>query len=195
MKLTLASTSKFKNEIFDKVKLTHYSMKPTCEEISSKTNPYEYVMELSLNKAKSILEKSKTDIIIGLDTIVVINDKIIEKPKSTEEAKQNLRDSSNNKASIITGIAIINKETNQVINTYQESIVYFNEISESDINFYIENEPDYLYASGFIVETIASNFINKIEGSYYNILGAPVEKIYDILKTEFKLDLYSINNK
>lgn len=194
MKLTLASTSKFKNEIFDKVKLSHDSINPTCEEISSKKNPYEYVMELSLNKAKSILEKSKTDIIIGLDTIVIINNKIVEKPKSTEEAKQNLRDSSNNKASIITGIAIINKMTNQVINTYQESIVYFNEITESDINFYIENEPDYLYASGFIVETIASNFINNIEGSYYNILGAPVEKIYDILKTEFKLDLYSINN-
>ena len=56
-----------------------------------------------------------------------------------------------------------------------------NEISDEDIEYYIENEPGVMYASGFIVETIVSNFIKEINGSFYNILGVPVEKIYEQL--------------
>ncbi len=180
MKITLASTSKFKNNILDIVHLKHDKVNPHCEEISTKSNPYEYVSELALQKAKSIINHN-TDIIIGLDTIVLINDKIIEKPSNIEEAKENLRKSSNNTTKVITGIALINKITNERKVTYQETLVTFNKIKEEDIEYYIENEKDALYASGFIIETICSNFIKEIQGSYYNILGVPVEKIYEIL--------------
>lgn len=192
MKITLASTSKFKKEILNRVGIKHNSVDPKCEEISDHKNPYEYVKELSLNKARSI-EDTETDIILSLDTIVLINNQIIEKPLTIEEAKENLRNSSNNTTSVITGITIINKITNEVITDYQESKITFNRICEEDIEFYIENEPDAMYASGFIIETYCSNFIKKIEGSYYNILGVPVEKIYEILN---KMDIYlkDINN-
>ena len=192
MKITLASTSKFKKEILNRVGIKHNSVDPKCEEISDHKNPYEYVKEISLNKARSI-EDTETDIILSLDTIVLINNQIIEKTLTIEEAKENLRNSSNNTTSVITGITIINKITNEVITDYQESKITFNRICEEDIEFYIENEPDAMYASGFIIETYCSNFIKKIEGSYYNILGVPVEKIYEILN---KMDIYlkDINN-
>lgn len=192
MKITLASTSKFKKEILNRVGIKHNSVDPKCEEISDHKNPYEYVKEISLNKARSI-EDTETDIILSLDTIVLINNQIIEKPLTIEEAKENLRNSSNNTTSVITGITIINKITNEVITDYKESKITFNRICEEDIEYYIENEPDAMYASGFIIETYCSNFIKKIEGSYYNILGVPVEKIYEILN---KMDIYlkDINN-
>ena len=192
MKITLASTSKFKKEILNRVGIKHNSVDPKCEEISDHKNPYEYVKEISLNKARSI-EDTETDIILSLDTIVLINNQIIEKPLTIEEAKENLRNSSNNTTSVITGITIINKITDEVITDYQESKITFNRICEEDIEYYIENEPDAMYASGFIIETYCSNFIKKIEGSYYNILGVPVEKIYEILN---KMDIYlkDINN-
>lgn len=192
MKITLASTSKFKKEILNKVGIKHTSIDPKCEELSDHKNPYEYVKEISLNKAKSI-EDTETDLILSLDTIVLINNQIVEKPLTIEEAKENLRNSSNNTTNVITGITIINKNTNQIITDYQESIITFNRICEEDINYYIENEPDAMYASGFIIETYCSNFIKKIEGSYYNILGVPVEKIYELLN---KMDIYlkDINN-
>lgn len=181
--ITLASTSKFKSAIFSQVKLKHTCMASTCEEISSQTDPYEYVKELAYNKANSLKNKAKSNIIIGLDTIVLINNKIIEKPKSLAEARNNLVDSSNNSSKVITGISIINQNTNEVITDYQESTIYLKSIAKEDIDFYLVNEPDIMYSSGFIVENIASNFIDKIEGSYYNILGAPVEKIYEILNS------------
>ena len=156
---------------------------------------------------KKIFKNYKKSILLLLGVIVgaviglvfkekaekLINNKIVEKPKSIEEAKQNLRNSSNNTTKIITGITIINKDTNQVINEYQQSIVTFKEIKEQDIEYYVENEKDALYASGFILETYCSNFIRKIEGSYYNILGVPVEKIYEILN-QMNIYLKDINN-
>lgn len=180
MKITLASTSKFKNNILTTVGINHDCIDPTCKEKSNFHDPYEYVKDLAFKKASSI-NSHNTDIIIGLDTIVLINNKIIEKPTSIEEAKENLRNSSNNTTKVITGIALINNQNKEVITDYQETLVTFHTITEQDIEYYIANEKDAMYASGFIIETICSNFISKIEGSYYNILGVPVEKIYQIL--------------
>lgn len=181
MKITLASTSKFKNNILDTVHIKHDQISPTCEEQSNYKDPYDYVKDISKQKLDSV-SNYNTDILISLDTIVLIDNKIVEKPKTIEEAKQNLRNSSNNTTKVITGIAMLNKITNEVIVDYQETLVSFNEIDEEDIEFYIKNENDAMYASGFIIETICSNFIKEIKGSYYNILGVPVEKIYEILR-------------
>lgn len=182
MKLVLASTSKIKNEILNKVGMKHSNVKSTFEEVSNnKENVYEYVKELSYGKACNACMDDKS-IILGLDTVVYVNGKILEKPKSIDEAKQNLKICSSNTSYVITGIALINKYNNQVINDYAETKVILNDICDEDIEYYIENEPDVMYASGFVIETIASNFIKKIDGSFYNILGVPVEKIYEYLK-------------
>lgn len=183
MKLVLASTSKFKNEILNKVGLTHDKINSNFKEISNNTNDvYKYVQDLSFGKAKSIEDKTDNNtIILGLDTIVYANDKILEKPKDLEEAKENLRMSASNTTSVITGITLINKKTNEIVKDYQETKITLRKIDEEDLDYYIKNEPDVMYASGFIIETIASNFIEKIDGSFYNILGVPVEKIYEHL--------------
>lgn len=186
MKITLASTSKFKTKILNTVGLKHNCIDPNCEELSDHKDPYEYVKEIAELKAESI-EHIDTDIILALDTIVLINDNIVGKPKTIEEAKENLRNSSGRTSKVITGIAIINKNTNERYTDYQETKISFRKIAEEDIEFYIEHEKDAMYASGFIVETYCSNFIKKIDGSYYNILGVPVEKIYEILN---KMNIY-----
>ena len=191
MKITLASTSKFKNNILDTVHIRHDQISPNTKEDSIQKDPYLYVKEIAKQKLDSV-SSYDTDILISLDTIVLIENQIIEKPKSVEEAKENLRNSSNKTTKVITGIAMLNKTTNKEIIDYQETLVTFNEIAEEDIDFYIENEPDAMYASGFIVETICSNFIKEIKGSYYNILGVPVEKIYEILR-KWNIKLKDIN--
>lgn len=182
MKLVLASTSKIKNEILNKVGMKHSNVKSTFEEVSNnKEDVYQYVKELAYGKVCNACMDDKS-IILGLDTVVYVNGKILEKPKSIDEAKQNLKICSSNTSYVITGIALINKYNNQIINDYAETKVILNDICDEDIEYYIENEPDVMYASGFVIETIASNFIKKIDGSFYNILGVPVEKIYEYLK-------------
>lgn len=179
MKLTLASTSKFKNQIFDTVFLNHFQIDSNfIEESKNYDNVYQYVKDLSYGKANSVKDKVEDGIIVGLDTVVLLGNKILEKPKSIEEARKTLKECSGSETSIITGITLINKENNEVICDYCETKVFIRKISDKDIDFYIKNEPNIMYVSGFVIETIISNFIEKIEGSYYNILGAPVETIY-----------------
>ena len=192
MKLVLASTSKFKSDILNKVKLKHLVLENNFDESTLKCdNVYEYVMNLAYGKANSIKYK-KDSIILGLDTVVYVNNKILEKPKDIEEAKDNIRISSNNISKVITGICLINTNTKEVVKDYQETLIELDNISEEDIEFYIKNEKDALYVSGFVIESVLSNFIKKIDGSYYNILGIPVEKIYSHL-LKWNIHLYDLD--
>ena len=192
MKLILASTSKFKSDILNKVKLKHLVLENNFDESTLKCdNVYEYVMNLAYGKANSIKYK-KDSIILGLDTVLYVNNKILEKPKDIEEAKENIRISSNNISKVITGICLINTNTKEVVKDYQETLIELDNISEEDIEFYIKNEKDALYVSGFVIESVLSNFIKKIDGSYYNILGIPVEKIYSYL-LKWNLHLYDLD--
>ncbi len=183
MKLTLASTSKFKSEIMTTVMLNHFVMKSNFDEISSNYNDvYKYVKDLALGKALSIKDNIDSGIILGLDTVVYVNGKILEKPKDLDEVRNFLRMCSNNTTSVITGIALINKNTDEIINDYSVTKIKLRKLSEKDIEYYIENEPNKMQVSGFVIETVISNFIEKIDGSYYNILGVPVETIYKHLE-------------
>ena len=179
MKLILASSSKFKREILDNVGIKHISVDSKYDEdISDYIDVYDYVKKLSLGKANSVINEFNEGIILGLDTVVYVDDKIIEKPNSMDEARNNIYLCMNNSTKVITGITLINLYNNEIITDYVESIVKLREISADDINYYFDNEKDAMYASGFIIETIMSNFIENINGSFYNILGMPVETIY-----------------
>ena len=179
MKLILASSSKFKREILNKVAIKHICVDSKYQEdISDYINVYDYVKKLSLGKANSVKDNYNEGIILGLDTVVYVDDKIIEKPKSIDEARNNIYLCKDNTTKVITGITLINLYNNEIITDYVESIIKLRDIGEDDIDYYFYNEKDAMYASGFIIETIMSNFIENINGSFYNILGMPVETIY-----------------
>lgn len=180
MQLVLASTSSFKSNVLKQACIKHIKKDSNYIEVKQNNEDvYEYVKRLSLEKARSV--DISDSIVLGLDTVVVVGNKILEKPESIHEAKENLRLCSNNTFKVITGIALINQMNNELVSDYQETFITLNKIDECDIDYYIENDSNVLYASGFTIETVVSNFINKIEGSFYNILGIPVEKIYEYL--------------
>ena len=179
MKLILTTTSKFKKEILDKVGIKHIQIDNNYEEnIIDYVDVYDYVKKLSFGKASSIKDKFNGGIILGLDTVVYANDKILEKPISLDDARNNILICKNNTSKVITGLTLINLYNNEIITDVVETSVSLRDISDIDIDYYFENEKDAMYASGFIIETIMSNFIEKYEGSFYNVLGMPVETIY-----------------
>ena len=179
MKVVLATTSKFKNQILDTVGIKHSMIESDFnEDMVNEDDVYEYVKKLALGKANSVINKVNDSIIIGLDTINYVDGGSQEKPNNIKEARKNIEMCKNNTTTVITGICIINQKTNEIINDYVETKVTLRDINDLDIDYYMENEVNIMYASGFVLETVLSNFIDKIEGSYYNILGVPVETIY-----------------
>lgn len=179
MKVTLASTSKYKSNILNTVKFNHCQIDCSFEEKSSNSdNVYEYVKDLALGKANSVESKVDGGIVLGLDTVVYACGKILEKPKTIEQAKQYVAMCAGRTIEVITGVALINKENGDVVQDVCITKVTLREMTDDDISYYIKNEPLVLEVSGFVIETVMSNFIDKIEGSYYNIIGVPVETIY-----------------
>ena len=185
MKVFLATTSSLKSNILKKVGIKHSLIESDFDEESiDEKDVYEYVKKLAKGKADSVYDKIDKGLIIGLDGVCYVDSKILEKPKSIEEAKSFIRLCKNNTSKVIVGLVIINKYIDEVIVKTVETSITLRDISEEDINYYIENEEDAMYVSGFVLEGVISNFLEKIEGSFYNILGVPVEVIYEYINSK-----------
>ena len=124
---------------------------------------------------------------IGSDTVVVFNDKILEKPKDVNNAKEMLSSLSGNTHIVASGVALINK--NKDIETFvQTTKVTFGKISQPMIDSYIETKEPYDKAGGYGMQAIAGQFITGIDGCYFNVVGFPLQLFCEKVRTFLKLD-------
>ena len=136
---------------------------------------------LAYNKANNILNRyTSDDCIIGSDTIVVINNEILGKPKDKEDAKRMLKLLSNNTHLVITGLSILYK--NKIINKSIENFVTFKELSDEEIDDYINSNEPFDKAGSYAIQGLGSKFIKSINGDYFSIVGLPVNTLYETLK-------------
>ena len=184
MKLILASSSKQRQDIFNMLGLKYEVIKSLVEESSCNTNPVEYVKELSKNKANSVANQIKEKaIIIAADSIIYMDGKIYEKPKSKQEAFKNIKEMSGKLTYAITGIAIKDLYQNKEISFSDTTEVYLKEILDEDIKWYVENEKDILNRCGYVIQGKASIFLDKVNGDYNTLSGISPSKVYDKLKS------------
>ena len=183
MKLILASSSKQRRDIFDMIGFKYEIVTSDEEEKSNKQEPSEYVKELSAIKANSVAKKiNKKAVIVAADTVIYMNGKIYEKPKSKEEAFNNLKEMSGKLTYAYTGITIKDLYQNIDITFADECKIYFKNISDEDIRWYVENEEHILQISGYAILGKASLFLDKIEGDHNTLFGVSPSKLYDKLK-------------
>lgn len=183
LKLILASSSKQRQDIFKNIGLKYEVIKSLVEEKSDSTDPSEYVKDLSKDKANSVASQiNEKAIIISADSIIYMNGKIYEKPKSKEEAYQNLKEMSGKITYAVTGVAIKDLYKNREVCFSDTAEVHIKEISEEDIKWYVENEKDILNRCGYAMLGKASIFLNKVNGDYNTLFGISPSKMYDKLK-------------
>ena len=180
MRIVLASSSITRREIMDKLKIKYDIVTSDVEEKSSKEDPREYVKELSKNKAESVAKKvsNKNSIIVAADSIIYKDGKKYEKPKSIDEVKKNLKELSETKNQGITGVTIIDKSNGKIKTFACVTDVYFREISDDDIEWYVSHEENLLKKAGYSLEGIMSLFLERLDGDYYNVLGLPLGELY-----------------
>lgn len=131
-------------------------------------------------KSKAFTNLSKNDLLITSDTIVWLNEKALGKPKDETDAFKMLRKLSGKKHEVITSISIKNTSFQKIVNDI--TTVSFKELSDSEINYYIKNYKPFDKAGAYgIQEWIGFIAIDKIEGSYFNVVGLPIHKLYDEL--------------
>ena len=149
-----------------------------CENAELNLSPRKFVQYWSGKKAKVISKKNKDKIVIGADTIVYFNGKIIGKPKDKEESYKMLNNLSGKTHKVFTGVSIVNEDKNILRTFSQMTKVSVREIPKNDILYYIDNYYTLDKAGSYGIQDWFSIWIKKIDGCYYNVMGLPLSKFY-----------------
>ncbi len=183
MKILLASNSPRRKELLENLGYDFEIVSINCDE--------NFPEDLDLSKVAGYLSELKSDafrklesdeILITADTVVVLKNQILGKPKNPQEAKQMLQKLSANVHQVYTGITIKTKA--KTITKTDVANVYFDEISDAEIKSYIDSFKPFDKAGSYgIQEWLGMAKIKKIEGNFYTIMGLPTHLVYDILKT------------
>ncbi|MCU0469797.1 MAG: Maf family protein [Arcicella sp.] len=159
-------------------------VKDTNEDFPKNMPAPEVPAFLARKKAEAFREELDNQIILTADTIVVIDNEILNKPKDTAEARQMLRKLSAQQHQVITGVCVMTQEnTESFIDVAQ---VFFRELTDKEIDYYIETCKPFDKAGAYGVQDfIGMVGIPRMEGSYFTVMGLPVHKVYDALKHYF----------
>lgn len=149
------------------------------ETMDIKKTPEENVKELGLKKAMVNQEEDYGSILIGCDTIVVLDGIIYGKPKSEEDAYHMLKAFSGKKHQVISGLGVIYKD--KIYNLTETSIVCFKELTDEEIWSYIKTKECFGKAGSYAIQGIGRHLVKEYYGSLNNIIGLPTERLEQIL--------------
>ena len=148
------------------------------ETLPDKITPKEAVMYLSKIKAKPFADGD--DIVIGADTIVALDGKILGKPKSEENAREMLRFLSDRTHSVFTGVTLASDKKTKTFAV--ETKVKFFELTNEEIDAYIKTKEPFDKAGAYGIQGYGSLLVEKIDGDYFNVVGLPVSTLARELK-------------
>ena len=183
MRLILASSSKNRQNIFNNIGWKYEVITSKVEEQSNATDPKQYVMDLSRDKANSVASQiDGKAIIVSADSVVYMDGKIYEKPKSKEEAYQNIKLMSGRTVYLNTGMTIKDLYQDKEVVFSDVVEIHLREADEKDIKWYVENEKNVLNGCGLTVPGKAEIFIDKIIGDFNTMFGISPSCIYYKMK-------------
>lgn len=181
--LILASASPRRKQLLEELDIKfRVKTKSIAENFPAELNPTEVAAYLSKLKAAAFAREDFTELtlIITADTIVTIEGQILGKPLDREDAFRILKQLSGKKHQVITGVTLrsLKKEHSFTVSTD----VFFKSLSESEIGFYVDTFKPYDKAGAYgIQEWIGHAAIERIEGSYFNVMGLPTHRLYEEL--------------
>ncbi|MFA5780059.1 MAG: nucleoside triphosphate pyrophosphatase [Elusimicrobiota bacterium] len=176
-KLILASASPQRKKILKDAGYEFEIVHPKISENISGKKPSQTVKSLALKKARAV---SRNGIIIGADTIVVLDGEIIGKPKNKKEAIKILRKLSGSEHFVYTGVAILDTVNKKQIVDYEKTAVRFRKLSEKNIKNVCGKYLD--KAGAYSIQSKDDCFVENIKGDYLNVVGFPLKKFQKMLK-------------
>ena len=178
MNIILASASPRRKEILENTNVKFKIMASSIEELRLEgESPCQMVMRLAFEKGIDIASRQKSDLVISADTIVVLDNTVLGKPKDEIEARKMITSLSGRTHQVITGISLINLDNNKKIIDYVISNVKFKNLSEEDINDYIRTKESLDKAGAYGIQGYGALLVEKIDGCYFNVVGLPLQKV------------------
>ena len=200
MRVILASASPRRKELLGNIYSEFEVIPSTVEENIEFTNVEDYVKELAYIKAMDVFEMIKSSananaseenelLVIGADTIVYNDGKVLGKPKDEEDAKKMIRSLAGKKHQVYTGVCLISNVDTGVDSAsrigdlliqkfYSKTDVYVDDITDKEIADYVATGDPLDKAGSYGIQGVFSKHIRKIDGDYFNVVGLPVNEIY-----------------
>lgn len=185
MKLILASSSSRRAEILANAGLPFSVLSSAVDESPHPgETPAALVQRLANAKADLVTARAVGPaVILAADTVVVVDDKILGKPASIEDARDMLRKLSGRTHSVMTGVALVRLPDGERRQFVESTLVHFRPIADEDLSYYLATEESLDKAGGYAIQGIAGRYIPRIEGCYFNVVGLPLSRVLSELKT------------
>jgi septum formation protein len=187
MKIILASASPRRRELLSQIGWEFEVRISRSEEKSRDLPPGELAQDLAREKAEDVFAVSPEEecLVIGADTIVALGEEVLGKPKDREDAARMLRLLSGREHSVFTGVHLIIRGSEEVINIsfYDETQVKFYPMSEEEITEYISGAEPFDKAGAYGIQGMGAKYIKEIRGDYNTVVGLPVGRIYQEVKS------------
>ncbi len=180
--LILASASPRRSEILKKAGYD-FQVIPSCadENISPvPSSPALFVEKLAHLKAQEVFSRHQDACVIGADTVVVLDGNILGKPKNEDDAFSMLKSLSGNTHTVYTGVSVIKRD--KTVTFHEASRVTFNTLTDEEIKSYIATNEPMDKAGSYGIQGYGAVFVSHIDGCYFNIMGLPISKLYNVLK-------------
>ena len=180
-KLILASQSPRRRELLEKCGIPFLCDPAGIDESFDHTKPVEEeIRRLAMRKAEAGLIKHPDAVVVGSDTIVVLNGTVLGKPADEKDAEHMLKMLSGNTHQVVTGLCIMSEK--KVYTDVSVADVTFAELDEEEIRSYIASKEPMDKAGAYAVQGLGGKFITGISGDYYTIVGLPLNMVYEELK-------------
>ena len=187
--MILASASPRRKEILENFGFSFKTIVKNIDETSDKTHAEEKILEIAEKKARAAAIDFPNENVVGADTVVVVDGKILGKPKNKEEAFSMLKSLSGRNHEVITAFSFININKNISYSDYEITKVYFKNLTDDEINWYINTKEPMDKAGAYGIQGKGAFFVEKIEGDFFSVMGFPLGKFVRFLnKTGFNLN-------
>lgn len=143
-----------------------------------------YVERLAREKAEAAASHSPSRLVLGADTVVLVDDQILGKPLDSGDARRMLRLLSGRWHEVLTGVALVRGGGEPVRHTvaHEKTEVRFAQLTETEINWYIKTNEPLDKAGAYAIQGRAALFIEEVRGDYWNVVGLPVQLVYKLVK-------------
>ena len=175
----LASQSPRRKQLLQLIGLKfHVLPSQVDEEACTEPDPVRHVLQLSLAKARDVADRIEAGLVVGADTIVVLDGEILGKPADSAEAVQMLQRLSGRTHEVYTGFAIVCRPEEESVTGYEVTRVHFRPLQDWEIHSYVASGSPMDKAGAYGIQDQSALFADRIEGCFYNVVGFPLTKFY-----------------
>ena len=183
LKLILASASPRRAEILHNAGLPFTVISSAVDETPfPDESPRIYVARVAAAKAELVAARAiGPAIVLAADTIVVVDDRILGKPRSEQDARHMLKALSGRTHAVLTGVTMIRLPDAERVEFIESTLVDFSELTEEEISRYLATDEPHDKAGAYAIQGRAGRYIPRIEGCYFNVVGLPIARVQQAL--------------